>query len=116
MIFKLPKIINEKYLIALFIAALFFLIIGFSAVYVEYSDRASPLIIHWDAFRGVDALGTASDLYEILAIALMALLVNLFLASAVFDRERFLSYVLAGAGLVFGILVSTAVLAIIKIN
>lgn len=116
MIFKLPKIINEKYLVALFAVAAVFLIAGFSAVYVEYADRAAPVIIHWDAFRGVDALGTASDLYEILAIAFMALLVNLFLASAVFDRERFLSYVLASAGLVFSVLVLAAVLAILKIN
>ncbi len=114
--FKLPKIINEKYLLALFIAAPVFLIAGFSAVYVKYADRAAPLIIHWDAFRGVDALGTASDLYEILIIALVTLAINLFLASAVFDKERFLSYVLGATGVVFAVLVFAAVLAIIKIN
>ncbi|MBI5147978.1 MAG: hypothetical protein HZA37_02395 [Parcubacteria group bacterium] len=113
---NLPRAIADKYLSGIFIFSLVVLIVGFSVVYAEYADRAASIIIHWDVFRGVDALGTVSDLYEILAIALTALSVNLFLAIAVFDRERFLSYVLASAGFAFSVPVFAAILAIIKIN
>ena len=53
------------------------------------------LVIHFADRRSPDFLGTALDVYRMIAIGGAAIAVNLLLASAFYHRIRFLSYLLS---------------------
>jgi len=94
------------------------LVLSLAAIvgYLRLGEISTPLIIHFDAYKGIDFLGNRFDVLGILAVATTMFLVNLFLARFVFDRQRFLSYTLAYITLAIAILILIAVSVIIAIN
>lgn len=113
---KLPIILKDRYTLALFLLAALILFFGFSKFYVNLWDSKNLLVIHFDAYRGADFFGTASDVLDILISAVIVLLVNLVLANELYLRERFLSYAIATSTPVFMLLILIAVRVIISIN
>ncbi len=110
------KIFKNKNFIVILGLSLGFLILAAGVAYLHLAEIKTPLIIHFDAFKGIDFLGDRFDVFSILIVALAIVLINLFLAEFIFDRQRFLSFVLAYVGLAVSALTLIAISVIISIN
>ncbi len=113
--FSLPESIKDRYIAGFFIAAGIVWLVSFSLVYTNILDASNVLIIHFDSFRGADFFGEKSDVFDIIVTAAIIWGINLGLAHVFYFRERFLSYILAGATLGYMVLILLAVNAIISI-
>jgi hypothetical protein len=114
--FNLPVILKDKYTVLPFSFGLLILIVGFSFAYVNFWDSQNLLAIHFDNFQGVDFFGKGSDIFDILITATIILLINFGLSNELYFKERFLSYLLAFATLIFTVLILIALNVIISIN
>lgn len=92
------------------------MILTAGVAYLRLAEIRTPLIIHFDAFKGIDFLGDRFDVFNILIVALAIVLINLFLAEFIFDRQRFLSFAFAFIGLAISILILIAISVIIAVN
>jgi hypothetical protein len=110
------SLIKDKYLRV--VAAVSFLILFLTAVifYLTFGSITAPLIIHFDAYKGIDFLGDRLDVFGILLSALIMISINLFLSNFLYNRERFLSYIFAFVSLLLSILILITVSAIINVN
>lgn len=63
-----------------------------------------PIILHFDAFRGVDFVGNLTDFWSIWAGGIIIAAANLRLAGALFHRERFLSYLFVSVNVLIALL------------
>lgn len=93
-----------------------FLILAAGVAYIRLAEIKTPLIIHFDAFKGIDFLGDRFDVFNILIVALVIVLINFFLAEFIFDRQRFLSFVFAYISLAASALTLIAIAVIISVN
>lgn len=107
---------KKRFPLAIFTISFLLMLTGFFLAYIHLIDSDRPLIIHFDVFQGIDFFGVRNDVFTIILIAFTVILINLFLAIAIFERERFLSYILIIAGLFFSLLVLIAVAIIVSIN
>lgn len=110
------KIFKNKNFIVVFGLSLGFLILAAGIAYIRLAEIKTPLIIHFDAFKGIDFLGNSFDVFNILIVALVIVLINLFLAEFIFDRQYFLSFVFAYISLSVSTLILIAISVIISIN
>jgi hypothetical protein len=76
----------------------------------------AKLIIHFDAFRGVDFFGDATDVWWALALIIGMVGLNTALAAAFFYRERLGSYLLLGVSVLLGFLSLVFVSTILSVN
>lgn len=113
--FSLPESVKDRYIATFFLVAGIIWVISFSLVYANILDASNVLVIHFDSFRGADFFGEKSDVFDIIVTAAIIWLINLGLTHAFYDRERFLSYVIAGATAGYMVLILLAVNAIISI-
>ncbi|MBI5079220.1 hypothetical protein HZB06_00890 [Candidatus Wolfebacteria bacterium] len=112
----LSSIIKDKYLFVIF-GLSFVIILAFAPfIYLKLADNENFLIIHFDAYKGIDFFGGCFDVFEILISALAIVSVNLFLADFLYNRERFLSYLFAFVSLTLAILILIGAGVIISIN
>lgn len=74
------------------------------------------MIIHFDAYKGIDFLSTRGEVFGILLVASTMLIVNLFLANFLYRRDIFLSYILTFVTLAIAILILIVVSVIISVN
>ncbi|MEK7481880.1 MAG: hypothetical protein AAB464_00560 [Patescibacteria group bacterium] len=109
-------IVKDKYLRAVFGISFTILIFIFLLTLLKLKNIAFPLIIHFDAYKGIDFLGGKMEVFGILISAFSMLLINALLANFLYNRERFLSYILGFAGLGLMILILIAASVIISIN
>jgi len=110
------KILKDKYLRAVFALSFLILLFGFIFAYLQVWDITSPLIIHFDVYKGIDFLGNRFDVFGILLTALVMIAVNLWLANFLYYRERFLSFVFGFVSLGLSILILIAISVIISVN
>ncbi|MFA5084519.1 MAG: hypothetical protein WC475_04055 [Candidatus Paceibacterota bacterium] len=110
------KIFRNKNFIVIFGLSLGFLVLAAGVAFVRLAEIKTPLIIHFDAFKGIDFLGDRFDVSSILIVALVIVLINFFLAEFIFDRQRFLSFVFAYVSLAMSALTFIATVVIISIN
>lgn len=110
------SLIKDKYL--RIVAALSFFILLLAAIifYLALGSTTTPLIIHFDAYKGIDFLGSRLDIFGILLSALAMILINLFLSNFLYNRERFLSYIFAFVGLLISILILIIISVIVNVN
>lgn len=113
--FALPDSIKDRYIASFFLISGLIWVISFSLVYTNILDASNVLIIHFDSFKGADFFGERSDVFDIIVTAGIIWGINLGLAHVFYFRERFLSYVLAGATVGYMVLILLAVNAIISI-
>lgn len=92
------------------------MILAAGVAYIRLAEIKTPLIIHFDAFKGIDFLGDRFDVFNILIVALVIVLINFFLAEFIFDRQRFLSFVFAYISLAASALTLIAIAVIISVN
>ena len=110
------KVFKNKNCVIIFGLSFGILILTAVIVYVRLAEITTPLIIHFDAYKGIDFLGDRGDVFKILIVALTIFVLNLILAEFIFDRQRFLSFTLAFIGLATSILILIAISVIININ
>lgn len=109
-------IYKNKILLSSFLLSLFLIMVGASVVFVKLSDVQHLLIIHFDSFNGIDFLGSKLDVYGILLSGVVLNLINGFLVTIFYYRERFLSYILAFSNIVVSLLILIAIFVIVSIN
>jgi len=107
-------IIKDKYLRAVFGISLAVLIITSIIVFLKLRQIYNPLVIHFDAYSGIDFFGEKTNIFGILATTFAAIGINFFLADFLYNRERFLSYIFAFVSLELVILMAMSV--IISVN
>lgn len=110
------KVLKNKNFAIIFGLSLGILILTALVVYLRLAEIASPLIVHFDVYKGIDFLGNRLDIFNILIVALVVLLINFILAVFIFDRQRFLSFVFAYVSLAISTLILIAISVIISIN
>ena len=110
-----PSIVKDQYLASTFAASAFLWVAAFSLAYVNTLDAANVLAIHFDASKGVDFFGGKGDIFNIMIIAAIVGGINAVLAELMYRREKFLSYVIGGATLLYMVLIFLAIGAIISI-
>ena len=109
-------IVKDKYLRAVFGISFAILIFIFLLALLKLGGVTAPLIIHFDAYKGIDFLGGKMEVFGILISVFSMLLINAFLADFLYNRERFLSYIFGFAGLGLMILILIVVSVIISVN
>lgn len=110
---KMPR---KYYLIAPFTLAFIVLIISFSLFYVNLADVEHLLIIHFESLRGVDFLGSKNEALGILLSGLAIGLINFFLASFIFNRNRLYSYLISILTIFISVLILITIIVIISVN
>ena len=110
------NIIKDKYIRVVEGLSLLILLLAAAIFYLKLGQTATPLIIHFEADKGVDFLAGRLQIFGILISGLTIILINLFLADFLYFRERFLSYILSFTGLLVSVLILIAIAVIISVN
>lgn len=76
----------------------------------------SPIILHYNIYFGVDAVGNWKSLFFMPTLAAVLLILNLVLSRFFYYKERLVSYLFAGAALVLQLLMAVGVISAIIIN
>lgn len=115
----LPYTLNfmsKRVLLSVFGISFVILAIASAFAYRAFYDVTHLLIVHVDAFRGIDFLGTRRDVFGIAATAFAAYLMNALLAGACWKRYPFLVAFIAWSTLAFSILVGITLGLIVANN
>lgn len=110
------KILRNKSLLVIFGLSFGVLVLTTIIVYLRLVEITTPLIIHFDAYKGIDFLGNRIDVFNILIIAGVMFLINFVLAELIFDRQRLLSFNFAFVSLAVSVLILIAISVIISVN
>lgn len=81
-----------------------------------FLPRRESIILHFDAYRGIDFVGGRLDLVGILLSGYVMLGLNFLLADFLYSRDRFFSYVLSFASLLLAILFAVAMTIVYSVN
>ena len=109
-------ILKDRYLTVIFGLSFLILFIALSIVFFKIGGITNPLIIHFDAYNGINIFGDRVDILGVFASAFAAMLINLFLSNFLYNRERFISYVFSFGSFALSILILIAVSVIISVN
>src|SRR5947207_10136029 len=107
---------QDRVLGLIFGVGFFVLAVAAGLFYFRFFKISSPLVIHQDVYRGVDVLVPKSYFLKIIGVAFVVYLINIFLASHTFEKEKFLSYLLGIATVVVNMLVLIAAVVLINGN
>lgn len=112
----LPNIIKDKYLrVVLAVTFALHTIISVIAL-VKFLPRRESIVLHFDAYRGIDFVGGRIDLVGILLSGYVMLALNFLLADFLYSRDRFFSYVLSFASLLLAMLFAVAIMIVYSVN
>jgi hypothetical protein len=111
-----PIILKDRYTAAIFFVGALLLVIALFRANVNFADADNLLVIHFDAYKGVDFFGDARDVFDIVISAAVVWGINIGLANMLYFRERLLSYLLATSTLIFAVLILISINVIININ
>lgn len=75
-----------------------------------------PIILHYNIYFGVDAIGNWKSLFFMPTLAIALLFLNLTLSRFFYYKERLVSYLFAGMALVLQFLMAVGVVSAILIN
>lgn len=99
-----------------FLGACAILIGAFVLAYANFGGTENLLVVHFDAYRGIDFLGSKADVFGIVGSSAAMLLINFWLAYIFYGRDRFFSYILTGVTVFLSLLILITILGIISIN
>lgn len=112
----MKQIFRDKYLRIVWGLSFLILFFIFFLAVVKLRGASTPLILHFDVYKGVDFFGSRLEIFGILISAFIIILINALLANFLYSRERFLSYLFGFSGLGVMILILIAMSVIISIN
>ena len=81
---------------------------------VQPTDQ--PLILHYNVYFGIDAIGDWRSIYLMPGLALVFLLVNAVLSRFFFYKEKFVSYLFALMAFVVQALMAIGLASVLMIN
>ncbi|MEK9154746.1 MAG: hypothetical protein AAB596_01605 [Patescibacteria group bacterium] len=110
------NIIKDKHLRLVSGTTLVLVLLSSAMVYFKLKNASLPLVIHFNEYVGVDFFGGKFEALGITVSSFAIILVNFFLADFIYDRERFLSYILVFCSLGIAILILMAIYVIISVN
>lgn len=111
------NIIKDKYLRVVAILSVLILFLATLIFYFKLGGQATiPLIIHFEAGKGIDFLAGRLEVFGILLSALAMILINFFLADFLYHRERFFAYIFGFAGLPITVLILIVISVIVSVN
>ncbi|MCR4328158.1 MAG: hypothetical protein NUV53_01435 [Patescibacteria group bacterium] len=117
MMTRLYDWIAHHRLLAVILTASFILIIGGMVwAYVALHSIAQPLIIHFTERAGITEVGSLFSIMQNSVFWLLLCMVNSVLAVVLVDRDRFLSFFVAGGMLLVSILIFIWFAVIIHVN
>lgn len=112
----MAKFFKEYQLHIVFGLGMLIMALSFTLAWYHLTAQGDFLILHFDSYRGIDLFGNIGMVYQILSIAGTVLLMNFLLASILFNREKFFSYMLAFGSLFFSILLLVGISVMIVVN
>ena len=108
---------QQPIILALFGLSFLFLLLGLVFILVTIKDPLSPnIILHFDVYKGIDFLGSADKLYEILISGFLVVFINMVLVRAMFHVEPFFSYILCSVSALSSLLIFVSIAVIIGLN
>jgi len=112
----LKNILKDKYLRVVAGISIFIWLLTGIIFYSWFNLSSGNLILHFNAYNGIDFLGSQGDIFGILLSGLVIILINMYLSNFMYNRERFLSYIFSFANLVVSILILIVINVIISVN
>lgn len=111
-----PNIIKDKYLRAVLVVSFMLHGIITALMAVKFISRREAIVLHFDAYRGIDFVGERTDLFGALFFGFIMIALNFLLADFLYPRDRFFSYVLSFASLLLAILIAVAMMITYSVN
>ncbi len=112
----LPNIKHNRFFLISFAICLLVIIGLCFAVAYRLWDIKTPIIVHFDAYKGIDILGSKAEVFAITLGAFAIILLNAFLADILYQRDRFLAYIVAFSNMAFTCLIFIGVSVILGSN
>lgn len=81
---------------------------------VQATDQ--PIILHYNIYFGVDAIGDWRNVFVMPFITFLIFLANLILSRFFYYKERLVSYLFAGMGILAQLLMAVGVISVVIIN
>ncbi|MFA5871351.1 MAG: hypothetical protein WC858_01385 [Parcubacteria group bacterium] len=81
---------------------------------IEPTDR--DIILHYNIYFGVDAIGSWKNVFFMPGLALALLLINLVLSRFFYYKERLLAYLFSASALILQLLMVIGIISVIIIN
>lgn len=111
------RMTKHRVVTATFFASLVFAAGGYLwAWFALMKVAGSPLILHFDDLEGITSVGSFGALNFVGIFGIVAVLVNFALALELEDRDPVLGKIVAGATLLFSVLIFIAFAAIMGVN
>ncbi len=107
---------KNKYFLSVSALALALNLIAWLWVFFHFSDKNINIILYYDILFGVGYQGLARELFTIPIIGLLIFIINFAIIRFVYQKEKFIFYLLLAASLVSQIFVIIAIAAIILVN
>lgn len=91
---------------------------GITAVLMltKFASRREAIVLHFDAYRGIDFVGGRIDLFGILFSGFFMIALNFLLADFLYARDRFFSYILSFASLLLVTLITVIMMVAYSVN
>jgi hypothetical protein len=91
-------------------------IIMWIAVWVTVKPTDQPIILHYNVYFGVDAIGDWRNVFLMPAFSAVILVVNIILSRFFYYKEKMAAYLFAGMALVIQLLMAVGLGSVILIN
>ncbi|OHB22602.1 MAG: hypothetical protein A2939_04290 [Parcubacteria group bacterium RIFCSPLOWO2_01_FULL_48_18] len=113
---NMPSIVKNRNLLVIFSIAFVLWCIAAGLAFFNFSSIASPLIIHFDVYRGLDFLGSRGHIFNIIIIAFVLLVTDCLLASVLLETEKILSYYIGFFSMFINAVVLMVILVLMNFN
>jgi hypothetical protein len=110
------NIFKQKILVIFLAVTAVLLLAGLALVYFNVDSLSTRLVLHFDAFKGVDLFGENADLWRLWGTGVLVTLLNAILGEAFFKKERMLTYIFLGVNILISLLLLLAISTIISVN
>jgi hypothetical protein len=112
----MPELFKSRILVSLTALSAVLVLVSVGVVFFNLEVLPSKLIIHFDAFRGVDFFGDITDVWWLTGLVACMVALNLGLAVGFFYRERIASYLLVATNVLLSLLLLIAIVTVISVN
>ena len=110
------EIFKEKILLVLSVLSGALFLSSFLLIALNVGGFGTPVILHYDALRGIDLFGEKFDVWAIWLTGFIIAVSNIFLGHILFYRERVLSYLFIAANFLIALLVLIISGVIVSVN
>lgn len=112
----LRRLAQDRFIIGCFIPAAAFVIGGAAWAYGALRSINQPLILHFNSYVGINQVGGLGELLGVATLAMVAVLLNFFLAANAREHDVFLARFISATTIVFAALIFIGFAAIISVN